>query len=1104
MSKFANFIVKKHMAVLIFMIGICITCAMLIPQVEINTDMTKYLPDDSSMKKGIDIMSNDFSITTASQTIRVMFEGLTEGEIPIIREQLENIQYVDSVSYVADSEDYNKDGFTKFVVNTSYTYGSPEEVAIEKTIEAQYANYKMEYMNDNVSSMELPWLIIGIAILILFAILFIMSSSWFEPVLYMATIGIAVAINMGTNIVLGSVSQITMSIAAILQLVLSMDYSIILANRYRQEKALCETKEEAMRKAWVNSFSSVTSSGMTTVIGLVMLVFMNFKIGLDLGLVLAKGVLFSMICVLTVLPALLLIFDEKIEDTEKKEIHIKMGAVSNFQYKLRKSIAIVFVILFIVSAVMQNTTKTVYSISPEDPIAEVFAPSNQIVMIYNNQDEENLSKIVESLEESVSVKNIQSYSTTLGKEYTSYGMMEMVDDMGVAVALDPSIIDFVYYCCFNGENTSSMTISQFVTFLSNNIINNKTFSGFMGEDVKASMSQFENFTNKDYLTKELTVNEIAETFDMQSNQVKQLMVLYYSEKGGVNFGTMTLPVFADFIVNDVSKNETYASMFDEETMSQMEMLKTFTNKDIITEKRLLDSMSEILDVDIEAMKFLYAYHKVYTKNPDSFKYEDVLTEYLSTQIVGSSHKMSIYELVNFIVEHKNDFGSMVSAQDIEKLEMGQKIINGTMAGTAYTPSQMAELMDMDSKQMKQLYLLYTSTYGDTSGWKTSIQKFINFIASDVLGNAAYSSQFDAKTATMLKNIKDIINASVSDKAYSSSELATLFGSLSDEIDNNTMELLCLYYASTINSNPEWTLTIEELFNFIADDLINDPRFAPILNDNIRKQILGIKSQLDAGLNQMLGENYSLMLIETSLPVESEHTTNFMDELTAICNKNLENDYYFVGNTPMSYEMEKSFDSEMLLITLLTAISIFIVVAITFRSLSIPLMLVLLVQSGVYVTMTVNGLMGYSIYYLALLVVQCILMGATIDYAILFTNYYRESRKTMDIKDSITAAYNGSIHTILTSGLIMIVVTGAVGLSPVDPTIAQICQTVSIGALSATLLILFVLPGLIAALDRFINKQKKNKKGMEIVEVTEVTEQIENVEIIEKSEITEDE
>ena len=112
----------------------------------------------------------------------------------------------------------------------------------------------------------------------------------------------------------------------------------------------------------------------------------------------------------------------------------------------------------------------------------------------------------------------------------------------------------------------------------------------------------------------------------------------------------------------------------------------------------------------------------------------------------------------------------------------------------------------------------------------------------------------------------------------------------------------------------------------------------------------------------------------------------------------------------------------------------------------------------------------------LTLIAFILMGATIDYAILFTNYYRESRKTMDIKEAIKAAYEGSIHTILTSGLIMILVTGSIGFSPVDPTIAQVCQTISIGALSATLLILFILPGVVATLDRFTNKQKKKDKA----------------------------
>lgn len=153
--------------------------------------------------------------------------------------------------------------------------------------------------------------------------------------------------------------------------------------------------------------------------------------------------------------------------------------------------------------------------------------------------------------------------------------------------------------------------------------------------------------------------------------------------------------------------------------------------------------------------------------------------------------------------------------------------------------------------------------------------------------------------------------------------------------------------------------------------------------------------------------------------------------------------------------------------------IFLIVALTFKSLIIPLILVLLVQCGVYITVSVTSMMGGNMYYLALLIVECILMGATIDYGILLTNYYREARASMDVKDALKAAYAGSTHTILTSGLILILVTAIVGNFFDEATIAAIVKTISIGALCATLLILFVLPGVLACCDRLIVKKKNS-------------------------------
>ena len=183
------------------------------------------------------------------------------------------------------------------------------------------------------------------------------------------------------------------------------------------------------------------------------------------------------------------------------------------------------------------------------------------------------------------------------------------------------------------------------------------------------------------------------------------------------------------------------------------------------------------------------------------------------------------------------------------------------------------------------------------------------------------------------------------------------------------------------------------------------------------------------------------------------------------------DSYIIGNSEMNYEMNEGFRHEMIMITLITALAIFLVVALTFRSVIIPIVLVLLVQCAVFLTVSYIGVSGNSIYYLAMLIVQCILMGATIDYAILYTSYYIENRKILETKESIKAAFRGSIHTILTSGLIICLVTMVLSYTYGDPSVEQICRTISIGAMFAILLILFVLPALLACLDKIIVRKK---------------------------------
>lgn len=325
MKKLANLIVDRRRIVILLMLLCTVVCLFLMQKVEINDDMTKYLADDSPMRIGMNIMEEEFPEIETSQTIRIMFQDLNSEQKSEILSELERIEYVDSVDYDAESEDYNKDNHTLYVLNTSYDYGSDEEISIETALDENFGQYDMVYRNGDTGIGALPTWIVCLAFGILMVILFVMCNSWIEPFLFLITIGAAIVINMGTNLVMGSVSNITFSIASILQLVLSMDYSIILMNRYRQERELTEVKEDAMKKALVHAFSSITGSSLTTIVGLLALVFMSFKIGMDLGIVLAKGVLISMLCIFTVLPFLILISDKLIHKTAKKVLNIPMN-----------------------------------------------------------------------------------------------------------------------------------------------------------------------------------------------------------------------------------------------------------------------------------------------------------------------------------------------------------------------------------------------------------------------------------------------------------------------------------------------------------------------------------------------------------------------------------------------------------------------------------------------------------------------------------------------------------------------------------------------------------------------------------------------------------
>lgn len=327
MKKLADFLVDKRLWFFIVGMVFAAVCLVMMLFVNINYDLTAYLAKDSAMREGLDIMTEEFPAMELPGSFKIMFENLKESEKLKVKSDLEKFEGVASVTFEPGSISYNTKYYTLYAINTERSESAYVEDVLAKMVKEFGKEYSVHtyYNGDPTNVLDT---LIPLALSLLAVLLLLLCRSYFEPILLVAAIGVAVVMNMGTNIIFESVSNMTFSIAAVLQLVLSIDYSIMLLHRYEQERELLhgEDNVQAMKNAVANAISSIASSAFTTIVGFLMLLFMSFTIGADIGLVLSKGVAFSLICVFTVMPSLILWSDKLLFKLKKKNFSKKHTA----------------------------------------------------------------------------------------------------------------------------------------------------------------------------------------------------------------------------------------------------------------------------------------------------------------------------------------------------------------------------------------------------------------------------------------------------------------------------------------------------------------------------------------------------------------------------------------------------------------------------------------------------------------------------------------------------------------------------------------------------------------------------------------------------------
>ena len=448
MERFFGEILRRRKTVLAVYLVLIVCCGFLSTKVIVDNDLADYLPEDSDSTIAIAEMEREFSEDIPNAQMMVMDISMTDAA-----RLEERIRKVDGVLSVSGIEDENtldlpyefigeetvkncyKDG------NALYTLTLDNDKKLDLIDELRSltdceVRFSGTFVTDKTAQKNsAPEIFKTVGIVVVFAIVVFMFTmdSWITPFVLVGALMAGVLINAGTNIIFGSISSVTNTASSVLQMGVSVDYFVFILHRYREYRDEGENTERAMTLALANSVTSVLSSSLTTVIGFAALIFMRYRIGLDMGVVMSKGILISLICAFTLLPCLILILEGLIQRTSHRPLIQTAYRLSDISMKIKYPAMIIFICLLIPAVFLQSHADFYYGFShfygDDDPlmveraqVEEVFGKGNTTVLLVPSGDRAKENMLTEDLSGMPEIMEVTSYSSEVGP-YIPYELM---------------------------------------------------------------------------------------------------------------------------------------------------------------------------------------------------------------------------------------------------------------------------------------------------------------------------------------------------------------------------------------------------------------------------------------------------------------------------------------------------------------------------------------------------------------------------------------------------------------------------------------------------------------------------------------------------------
>lgn len=411
MAKLATFIVDKRNLFFLLTVILLIFSAFSRNWVEVESELAAYLPEDSGTRQALDIMEEQFTTLGSAQ---VMAANITQDQAEALRDQIAGIKGVQGVEYDNTEEHYNNDSA---LYTVTFDYDESDDACLDSLEEIKsalsaydlYVSTELGNTEQEAIDNEVSVIMVYVAVIIVVVLLFT-SQTYAEVPVLILTFVVAMILNLGTNFLLGKISFVSNSVTSILQLALSLDYAVIFCNRYKEEHRLLPIRE-AVIVALSKAIPEIGASSLTTIGGLVAMMFMQFRIGADMAVCLVKSILFALLSVFVVMPGLLMLFGPLMDRTEHRNFVPKIPFVGKFAYKTRFVVPVLFVVAIAVAFPLSQKCPYAYGESSletpvlnetqiaENMIHDNFTSTNMLALMVPAGDYEKEAAILSELEQ---------------------------------------------------------------------------------------------------------------------------------------------------------------------------------------------------------------------------------------------------------------------------------------------------------------------------------------------------------------------------------------------------------------------------------------------------------------------------------------------------------------------------------------------------------------------------------------------------------------------------------------------------------------------------------------------------------------------------------